>query len=430
MTFNIYKHNAYYGFEELPKDSLYNIDDLFVISNLGQLKHVTSFIKKKSIKNCFLVVVYTDVNLAVPQAIHDNYEVSIFNSVLFLKLPNNPNSLRLINIKKMESDYKELIYKINPNSLYLNSFQHHYAVLASIAKKSGSKVILIEEGLGTYRLGLDEHDLNSGKLDFSLVKRLSKDTVSKTEIFKRTYKKYKLIKDFTIQSKRLAKKIYLSPEVQYKLIGLYPNSSIDSFSKPFIDFDESYTSFPELTDQKFNVKKNNYYLSFEEPTKDESDHALSIIRKYDIKSKDYLYLSQKFSINRVEYLAIVKGCLLKLLEGNDSTVFIKLHPKQEHELVLAGFIEMEKETGGRIKVIQESRFLIEEVVKVSKVQGVIGITSSALVYSPLLSPGCKSYSIADTLVSNLINHTRNTKGIDMIEAHTKILKQFENIYFI
>lgn len=410
----------------------YNVeyDNLFVISNLGQLKHVTGFIKNKGITNCFLLVVYTEANITVPQAIHDSYDSFVFSIVLFHKLPNSPNKLQLKNIKKMGSDYKELVCKINPSNLYLNSFQYHYAILASIAKKSGSRIILIEEGLGTYRLGIDEHDLSIGKLDFNLVKKLSKDTVGKTEIFKRTYKKYKLIKEFASESKRLAKKIYLSPEVQYKLIGFYPNSSFDIFCKPFVDFDESYTSFPELTDQKFNVKKNNYHLSFEEPTEDESDHALSIIREYDIKSKDYLYLSQKFSINRDEYLAIVKGCLLKLLEGNDSTVFIKLHPKQEHELVLAGFIEMEKETGGRIKVIQESGFLIEEVVKVSKVQGVIGITSSALVYSPLLSPECKSYSIADTLVSNLINHTRNTKGIDMIEAHTKILKQFENIYFI
>ena len=138
MTFNIYKHNAYYGFEELPKDSLYNIDDLFVISNLGQLKHVTSFIKKKSIKNCFLVVVYTDVNLAVPQAIHDNYEVSIEQE---LKVNSKNLALQLLTkiypeFNKLNSKDKELVLTKLSNAKNCNtSIQDFQIDLDKEAKK-------------------------------------------------------------------------------------------------------------------------------------------------------------------------------------------------------------------------------------------------------------------------------------------------------
>lgn len=430
MSFSIYRPNVYSRLEELKKYCFSNVNNLFVISNLGQLKHVTGLIKRKDIANCFLLVVYTESNLAMPQAIHDNFDASVFNNVLFLKLPNNPNSISFRNIKNMDFSYRQIIQNIKPSNLYLNSFQFHYAILANIAKEIGSKIILVEEGLGTYRLGHDEYYQKPGSVNFNLIKRLSKETLSKTEVFKKVYKKYKLTKEFAVESKRFVRKFYFSPELQSKLIDFYPNSSFNNFYKPFVDFDESYTSFPSLAKKKFNIKKSNYYFSFDEPTINESEFALSIIKKYNIRSEDYLYLSQKFSINRDEYLFIVKNILLEILEGNGATVFVKLHPKQEHELVLEGFLEIEKETGGRIKVIEESGFLIEEVIKLSKVQGVIGITSSALVYSFLLSPECKSYSIANTLVSKLINHKRNDKGVDMIKAHTKILKQFDNICFI
>ncbi|WP_350655693.1 alpha-2,8-polysialyltransferase family protein [Psychrobacter sp. S1-30-MNA-CIBAN-0213] len=407
-----------------------NYQNLFVISNLGQLKHITGIIKNKNITNCFLLVVYTESNFTVPQAIHDNFDSYIFDHVLFFKLPKNPNGTNLKNIKAMELGYRTVINTVNPENLYLNSFQFHYSILANVAKKSGLKVILIEEGLGTYRLGLENHDNNSQLLNFDLIKRVSKDTISKTEFFKRLYKKYKMTKELTVESKRFVKKLYLSSEVQDKLINFYPNSNLKNFHKPFLNFDESYTSFPNLTKRKFNIKKNNYYFSFDESTVDEREYALSIIDKYNITSNDYLYLSQKFNIDRNEYLAIVKESILNLLRETDSNIFIKLHPKQEHELVLEGFLKMEKETGGRIEVIKESGFLIEEVIRLSKIKGVIGITSSALVYTSLLSSQCKSYSISDTLVDKLIKHERNSKGISMIKQHTEILRQFDNIDFI
>lgn len=404
--------------------------NLFVISNLGQLKHITGIIKKKNIASCFLLVVYTEANLTVPQAIHDNFDGSIFDYVLFFKLPKNPNGLNLTNIKFIELDYKKIINAINPERLYLNSFQFHYSVLANVAKKSGSKIILIEEGLGTYRLGLEDCNINSYSVNFNLIKKISKDTLSKTEFFKRLYKNYKMTKEFAVESKRFVKKLYFSPEIQKKIISIHPNKNLKNFYKPFVDFDESYTSFPDLTKRKFNIKKNNYYFSFDESTIDESEYASSVIDEYEIKPKDYLYLSQKFDINRNEYLSIVKKIFLDLLNESESNIFVKLHPKQEHELILSGFLKMEEETGGRIKVIRESGFLIEEVIRLSKIKGVIGITSSALVYTSLLSSECKSYSISDTLVDNLLKHERNVKGINMIKDHTKILKQFDNIEFI
>ncbi|WP_394209819.1 alpha-2,8-polysialyltransferase family protein [Psychrobacter piscatorii] len=430
MSSFISRNNTYSKIEDLPTGLLYKVTNAFVISNLGQLKHVTGLIKKEKINDCFLLVIYTEANLSVPRAIHDSFDSSIFDKVLFFKLPNNPNSINFKNIKYIESSYRKIIHRISPSRLYLNSFQFHYAVLANISKQLGSSVILIEEGLGTYRLSNEECYENFNSIDSKLLRKISKETLSKTEIFKKLYKRYKMTREFATESKRFFRKFYLSPEVQCRIINFYPNSNLKSFYKPFLDFDEAYTSFPALTKDKFNVKKNNYYFSFEEPTIDERQYALSIIEKYNIKPEDYLYLSQKFNINRVEYLLIVKHSLLRLLEGNDSIVFVKLHPKQEHELVLQGFLEMEKETQGRIKVIEESGFLIEEVIKLSKVQGVIGITSSALVYSSLISSECKSYSIADTLVIKLIDHKRNEKGIAMIKDHTRILKQFENIQFI
>ncbi|MGM8898072.1 MULTISPECIES: alpha-2,8-polysialyltransferase family protein [unclassified Psychrobacter] len=430
MSLKVYRPKTYLNIEDLPHENINYVSNLFVISNLGQLKHVTGLIEKMNITNSFLLVVYTDANLTVPQLIHGMFNLNAFDGVLFHKLPVNPNSILFSNIKLIEANYRKILKAINPRTLYLNSFQFHYAILANIAKRNKVKLILIEEGLGTYRLEENENYEPNGSVDFDLVRKLSRETLSQTEVFKRMYKKYKLTKEFVTEAKRLAKMVCFSPEVQSKIVNIYPNSNFKSFYKPFVDFDESFTSFPDLTKKTFKVSQSNYYLSFEKPTQDEKRYALSIIDKYNIKPKDYIYLSQKFRVNTNEYLRIIKTTLLNLIESTESNIFVKLHPKKEPELVMKGFLDLERETKGRIKVIKESDFLIEEVIRLSKVQGIIGITSSALVYSPLIAPECKSMSIAYILTKNLLDNKNNKKGVEMIKSHTKILEKFDNIFFL
>lgn len=92
---------------------------------------------------------------------------------------------------------------------------------------------------------------------------------------------------------------------------------------------------------------------------------------------------------------------------------------------------MEKKSDGRIRIIRESGFLIEEVIRQSQIKSVIGITSSALVYSCIVSPNIQAYSVADILLRELDRKNKNNnKGIKMLKQHAQILRQFNNIVFL
>lgn len=71
-----------YTLDNIIKRKVKKDSNLFVISNLGQLNHVESLIRKFCYKNNVLIVVYTEANYHVPQLIHDQFSDE-FSSVIF-----------------------------------------------------------------------------------------------------------------------------------------------------------------------------------------------------------------------------------------------------------------------------------------------------------------------------------------------------------
>lgn len=425
----VYRDNAH--FIEFI-DSTFEFENLFVVSNLGQLNHTSKLIVKNGLKsesNCLLVL-YTSANTYVPQNIHDKFDTDLFDHVFFLEIAKNPNRISLELSIRFTKIYSRLLDKLIFKNLYVGSFQYHYSILISLAKDKGIATALIEEGLGTYRLGVEESHNISRDIRAINIKSIARETIGETEAFKRIYKKFKLTKQFIQSVEKFAVKIIKEPQVQANLLKLYPSKHVQAVLRPHKDYDKAYTSFPELTSKIFNVRDSNFYFSHADENIEDVDNAHKIISKYNIKSNDYLYLSQKFQIDRKQYINIVSDLLLSFNENTSFTIFIKLHPKQEHEEVLQGFIDLESKSYGRVKVIRESDFLIEELVRQVRFKGIIGITSSALVYSQVLSPDSKIYSVVDHLNNHLIPDYRNAKGIKMMQEHKKIIMQFDGIKFI
>lgn len=421
-----------YTLENFPKKVVKN-SNLFVISNLGQLNHIEKLINKFRYQNNLLVVVYTDANYHVPQLIHDQFGDE-FSCVIFLKLPKSPNSYNLNNLIKIYKSYRRIVLKIRPKRIFLNSFQHHYAVLASIAKDQNLQLFLVEEGLGTYRLGSSLKELEEdqyGRLDVNLLKKISKNTLEKSEFFKMGYEIIRDINTLIKESKSFVSQLYRHPETQKFLIGKLPNKNFNAFLTPFLDFDFSYTTFPEKTQRIFGSKHHYFYSAYEEQDEEQVAYAKNIIDFYGISNIDFLYLSQHYQIESQEYLDITYNIFNTLLKDSHGRIYVKLHPKNERKEVFEGFLSMERRTNGRIKIIRESGFLIEEVIRQSRIGSVVGITSSALVYSCIVSPGIQAYSVADLLLNKLDSKNKNnSKGIKMLKQHAEILRQFDNIVFL
>lgn len=406
-----------------------NIENLFFITNFGQMNHITGLIKYLNLEKCFLIVLYTEANFYIPQTIHDSVEEDIFESVYFHQIPKFPNKIDVKLALLFKKEYSKILNYLQPDHLYLNSFQFHYSILATVAKKKGIELILVEEGLGTYRLGGIPDEGKVGHLTSSKIKNISKKTVGNTQVFKKIYKNFKETKKFIRESQNFIVQLYKTPELQACILKLLPDKEIKSVLSPYLDYDKSYTSFPVVSEKIFNIRENNFYFSHDEVSLEELKKANEIIKNYGFSNNDYVYLSQQYSINDFEYVNIICEELLKIIKDTKSRVFIKLHPRNERPNVIQAFKAAEMESLGKIIVIKESDFRIESAIKEAQVKGVIGLTSTGLVYTSIIYPECKIYSLAEILVKRL-DSSKNLKGMKMIEDHTKIIKQFENIIFL
>lgn len=421
------KKNCIKDLSELKSDV--SIDNLFVITNFGQMNHVSGLINYLGLNKSFLIVLYTNANLYIPQTIHDGVDENMFEGMYFLEIPKFPNKIDVNLALNFKKKYFKVLSSIKPDYLFINSFQFHYSILATIAKNMGIKIVLVEEGLGTYRLGGIPDEGKIKGLNFSKIKEVSSKSLSKTQVFKKLYKNYKEVKQFANASKQFVVDLYKTQEVQSHIIRLHPDKEIRSVLTPYVNYDYGYTSFPKVSEKIFNILESNFYFSHNNVCIKEINKANEIIEDYGITDKDYIYLSQQYSIDDLEYVRVVTDELLKLVENKTSNIFVKLHPRNERPKVIQAFETAAIESLGRIKVIQESNFRIESVIKQARVEGVVSITSTGLVYTSIISPECKMYSIAEVLISKL-DGKKNARGIKMIEEHTKIIKQFDNIIFL
>ena len=427
MSLKLYKKDCIDSITEI--NTINPVNNLLLIANFSQLNHVNTLVNKLELKDCYLVVLYTELNYYIPQSIHDALTENIFEQVLFLKIPTYPNRVKLNLALEFEDMYSRILNRVQPKKLFLSSFQYHYSILANLAKSQGVELALVEEGLGTYRLGTNPNEGVPGPLRINNIVSAADKTVKKTQFFKKNYKRYKEFKIFVDECKKFTKTLYGSPEIQSLVLKYYPNKNVRFMGKPFLDFDESYTSFPDLTDNIFNVKDNKFYFSHDDASDEEVENAKDIIVKYNITNNDYIFLSQKFLVDDEDYTNEIKWSLSKFSIENKCRVFIKTHPRKESDRVVDSYFNLEMYSLGRIKLIEESNFRIESVISLADVKGVLGITSTALVYTSVLNPNSIVYSISDVLTKNLMSK-KNLKGVNTISDHSSMLKQFDNIKFL
>lgn len=404
-------------------------ENLFVITHLGQLKQMETLIVKKNLISNGLIVLYTTANFVVPQTVHDKVAKSLFDFAVFVEIPFKINQINYFKLKTVYETYVALLNANKPKTLYLNSFEGHYAILIDIAKKRGVKNILVEEGTATYKL-LSQPTTNTNREDsinFEFLKAKFMSTIGQTELFKRAVKQKKYTKDLLFQSKQFYQSLVLDEKVQEKLIETLGKGSIKSYKKPFLQFDEIYASFPNLIEQSFLAKDVQLFNIYESIDDETLALAKEVASNYDITDKDALYLSQRYTIDPIQYVNAVTPILLKVARDSRK-IFIKLHPKESNKVHHA-FKKITDAFPDKLILIEDNRFLVEPVIKASNIQKVIGLTSTALVYAPLISHHTQSISIAQALIDNLPKTEQNTIGSTTIKEHLEILKIFDNIQF-
>lgn len=346
--------------------------NIFVISNLGQLKKAEEFIRKFNKRNNGLIVLATEKNLQMPKIILEQMEKKLFCSANLLVIPVFPNTFSFSKAVWFHHVYSQIVTASQAQHAYFMSYEQHYAIFLSLFKRYNIRCSVIEEGTGTYK----------------------KMTQSKIATFNTPFN-------------------YLN--------------AVKAFKYPDLRFEKVYASFPDLLKDKFQAKEFVEFTNVP-PTK-LSPKVNSAIDKYNLTSDDIIYVNQKYAINQTLFAKSLVTILMQLQQAQGSRVFIKLHPKEpvKNVSVISKVIQSSKCKD--IILISEPDFLIEPVIKKFKIKMLVGLTSSSLVYSPLISKKCQPYSIAP-LMLELCNNEQSRKGIVTLRQHFEILKRFTNVKII
>jgi len=357
-------------------------NNLFVISHLGQLLQIEAFIEHKNLVDNFLVVLYTEHNMIMPRLIEERYNDKKFKGIYLFKLSSFPNTLHLKKLFFMRRGYREIIDSLKPKSLYVLSFEGHYNLLLAYAKLKRGKVFLIEEGTATYK------------------KNMPKIVKGKKEKLTILFIKY-----------------------------LPFFNSLKIVLTRYVDFDRLYVSFPKLAQKRFQTTHTEYFFAYK--TIEESSNIKELVSKYNISSNDFIYVNQRYTIQDKEFVSSIVTILMQFSKYCKGKIFIKMHPKDSRELIKA-FKQQIKIRGieQTIILINESKFLIEPTIALVGVRGVIGLTSTVLVYAPMVSSTTKVYSIVPIFLDKVILSSYNQEGIDTIYEHFEILQNFEHINII
>lgn len=296
---------------------------------------------------------------------------SLFESIYLFELPRSPNNITPKKLLYIYRSYKKILNIIQPAHLYMLSFTGHYSYLISIAKKKNITTHLIDEGTGTYAPLLESFSYHPTKLERYLIGN---------------------------------------------------NLNI----KGYIDhFDILHVPFPEYAKKIFNAKKYNRFFAHAGGISINNNIA-NLQKKYQISKNDYIFVSQRYPISDDLYYKSIVEILNSISLQIKGKIFIKLHPKEMgNNYVMSLFLNM-VEINPRLVVINEPPFLIEPLIYLTNPKGIIGLASSSLIYTPLLSPSTQCLSIGE-LIINLIQKYSMVENTEMIQEHLEIIKKFNFI---
>ncbi|KJD18141.1 hypothetical protein VE30_14740 [Vreelandella aquamarina] len=362
--------------------------NLFFIANYGQLEQIQALIKYEHLSDCFVCVLYTPANKKMPKLIVDSIDQELIAGYYLAKLPVSPNRIHVENLIYIRRLYSRVIEKAQPDNIFLLSFEVHYSLIASIANQRNISLSLIEEGTGTYKF--DDFGVNLAP-------------VVDPEKFKRQV--------FMIRHLPFLAKIRPALETAR-------------------NFDHIYAAFPELLKNAFNYKSLTRFLLHAPGAGKVGAQTLRVIEKYNITSDDIIFVSQRYSIEPDLFFNSLFDFLSELSQLSGSRVLIKLHPKESASSLKAARRKLDMlGADSNLILITENEFLIEPTIAYVKPKAVVGIASTSLAYTSLVSPKTASISFGGYLIPSLLNAgSQKLKELDVIQSHLGILDKFSKVF--
>ena len=395
---------------------------LFVVSQIGQIKHAEALCKHLNIYAAELAIIWTAANGKMPTIISETASTSIFSIHRFIEIDPQSNSFSVPIAMENQRIYGDLLDDARPTSLFVCSNERHYSLLIRQANERSIPVHLFEEGAGSFK-GLQPDYIPFAPPSFadeiaSIYRRIWKETAFFKHIIVPIYR---LVRDIAKLPVLIAKTIVdlrNAPSSQVKII----NKRFPSFAHGTKKFVNIYSSDPDLMRNIFEAD------NFIEVRASYDDVALifktnEIVKKYGIDENTAIYAAQHFVLDTdILNSAIVKA-LNRISEKTGWRILIKIHPKEPPSSAIRFSEAISKSRN--IDVIMGDCPPAEYLALHSECQAVISISSSTLLYAPQHKPGLRSITIGDEVLQSV--GTVKQSGVLMISENMKIMRAIHYI---
>ncbi|MDX0587311.1 hypothetical protein GOD01_31645 [Sinorhizobium medicae] len=399
---------------------------LFIVSQVGQVRRAQELAKKLGINGASLAILYTKKNPQMPivtAAVADTY---VFADIRKVEIHPASNDLSSLAARRARTTYKELLSEVQPDDLFVCSFERHYAILCDEARKRGAKLSLYEEGTAIYKYSVD---------GFSTFTPHTLVSSAKT-IYNRVWKKQPITK-YLLQPIAVALhqvaiipkligltfwEIYKTPQIQKLVL----ETSEPEFLAGWRNFDAVYASNPSVLANHF---KSQRYVEASPEFDDPGiiKEAIRVSFEFEIDEETAIFATQPYAVDASAMSSALIDVLRQVSEKAGMRVLIKLHPREKPSNINAYRSAIAKlgldET---IRLMEGVEVPAEYLVIYSDCPAVISISSSTLMYAPKHKQ-MRSISVGRSLCRVLRQSGIRGPGLEQIEDHIKILDPIKYI---
>jgi hypothetical protein len=356
--------------------------NLYVVSRLGQVRNVQTFIRDFGATENHLAVLYTDANTVLSDNIDKNIERGLFDEVVFVRQPERPLAQGRTKNRIIYTQIEDLLLKMAEKGvehLYLCNVDNYYSFFERVIadKNLPISIGLLEEGLGTYSFAGHRNYAQDTRTEWSDVRHRARNfgralwhATKALVILIATFFSWVFRADLYELARSAMTALTVEKRFRYGSIT---------------HFDTAHVYFPERV-RSGDIKIDHIEgLDFVvEPTA--PPEALAAI-----EDGAAVFVSQKY-IAPDEYFEIIFDILSEM---GVEKVYFKFHPR-ENKSALASAWDNALERHPRLKVLcpdEIQSIPVEELMMAGKVKQVIGLTSTSLMYGQAFFSGIDVVSI-------------------------------------
>lgn len=399
---------------------------LFIVSQIGQARRAQELAKQLGINGASLAILYTKKNPQMPIATAAIADPHIFADVRKVEIHPASNDLSKLAAKRARSTYKGLLAEVQPDDLFVCSFERHYAVLCDEALKRGTKLSLYEEGTAIYKYSVDGFSTFTPHTLMSSLKTIYNRVWKKQPITKYVIAPIAIALHQIAILPKLAGltiwEIYKTPQIQKLVL----KKSEPEFLGGWRKFDAVYASNPSVLTNHFESQR---YVEASPDFDDPSliKEAIRLSFKHDIDDQTAIFATQPYAVDASAMSAAIVDVLRQVSAQTGMRILIKLHPREKPSHIAAYRSAIAKfGVGDTVRLLEGVEVPAEYLAIYSDCQAVISISSSTLMYAPKHKQ-LRSISVGKSLCRLLRQSGIRGPGVDQIEDHIKILEPINYI---